>query len=55
MGDPQFGQNACARFAPSSAVLTYIFGSPFSILNVSSIARIFVWNDEPDKAWQSEQ
>ena len=49
MGNSQSGQNTCARFAPSSTVLMYTFGSPLTILNASSITRIFVRNAEPDK------
>ena len=55
MGNSQSGQNTCARFAPSSTVLMYTFGSPLTIFNASSITRIFVRNAEPDKAWQSQQ
>jgi hypothetical protein len=53
-GVPQFGQNACARLFPLSAVFTYVETAPL-IRKSSASARTDTRYADPDNVWQSVQ
>jgi hypothetical protein len=54
MGDPQLGQNACARLWPLSAVFTYTVGFPRRT-KLSAGAFTVTRKAVPVSAWQSVQ